>query len=427
MDSLSIAILTLALSGPAAEQLPSEAVREWSDASGSKRAQAVLVSIDGDAIWLRRSDGKRVSARLANLSQRDQLYVSTQQRRAAAISAASTTAAAVERAAETLKPLQKLSGWTASNHSEIERPPAPAALVYVRVSRRFLEQFVERHIRQRKPVVDCVLGARIEGESETHGHTRLALVPATGRLVGEIEFLGTVQAHTRGYKGPVVLHNVSDTSFTARKQIAMDDTGFRAAPATISGPTQLQTIDIDTSLPRLRGRIAERVAWRHVESSHNQAEAITGDHTTTDVRRDFDARVNKSIAKVQSVLGEKIPDLEAGTYTVPTDVRFRSNVDSVEMAILRRDATADDRKLRPPPADADFDLSLRVHRTLFTSAIKDPQLIQDLAPLLMKLLQARADFVAKNKNQSTSKPTVDTDAKWSTDLEWLSLDFKEST
>ena len=205
----------------------------------------------------------------------------------------------------------------------------------------------------------------------------------------------------------------------------MDDSGLRVAPATADASTRLRTNCIGTSLPRLRGRIARRIAWRRTRSSHGQAQAITADHTADDIRDDFDERVNRSMAKVQKLFGSKLPDLETGKSPMPTDLRFRSKTDYLEMAILRENATPEERKLRPPMPKEKTDVSVRVHRTLFTSAIEDPQLMQDLAPLFAKLLEARPNQETST-GRTPAKGGSDTEPKWAIDLEWVSLDFKDA-
>ena len=110
----------------------------------------------------------------------------------------------------------------------------------MRVSGDFLEDYIERSVRQRKEVRDCILGARIVGESDTQGKTRLTLIPSNDQLRANIAFDGTVRARTRGYKGPVVLHNISDSTFRAHKLIAMDDAGLRVAPSTADVSTRLR-------------------------------------------------------------------------------------------------------------------------------------------------------------------------------------------
>ena len=172
--------------------------------------------------------------------------------------------------------------------------------------------------------------------------------------------------------------------------IALDDLGLRAAPSAADVSTRLRTTFITTSLPRLRGRIATRIAWRRVSQTHARAEAITSDHTADDIREDFDKRINQSMANVQNFLGANLRALETGRSPMPTDVRYRCKTECVEMGLVREDATADERKLRPPVALEDSDVSVRLHRSLLTSAIEDPQLVQTLAPMLTRLLDALA-------------------------------------
>src|SRR4249919_659231 len=45
--------------------------REWTDASGSKHVRAVLLRIEGDKLWLRRSDGKLATTTVSQLSRAD--------------------------------------------------------------------------------------------------------------------------------------------------------------------------------------------------------------------------------------------------------------------------------------------------------------------------------------------------------------------
>ena len=84
---------------------------------------------------------------------------------------------------------------------------------------------------------DYILGARIAGESDTRGKTALELLPSNGRLLGKITFEGTVHSQTRGYKSPVVLHQISDSTFRSSKLISLDEKGLRVSPATTDAPT----------------------------------------------------------------------------------------------------------------------------------------------------------------------------------------------
>jgi hypothetical protein len=385
------------------------------------------MKIDGDTLWLRRADGKHTQTTMSALSEPDRQYVAAHRALFSDVSKPPSVASQViENVADYVETIQQLPDRLTPSQVDRDCPQVPAAIIYVRVSKDFLEDYVERSVRRRKDVHDCILGARIVGESDTLGKTRLTLIPNNSYLSANIGFDGTVRARTRGYKSPVVVHSISDSTFNAHKQIRLDDSGLHTAPSTAKVCTNLRTTGITTSLPRLRGRIATRIAWRRVSQSRCQAEAIAADHTADDIRSDFDQRINRSVANVQKLLGTKIVELETGRSPMPTDVRFRCRPESLEMAIIREDATLEERKLRPPAAMEGADVSVRVHRTLFTSAIEDPQLIQNLAPLLTKLLDARSKQNGEGvRTNASDKPG--TDANWAIDSEWVSLDFTDTS
>jgi hypothetical protein len=240
--------------------------------------------------------------------------------------------------------------------------------------------------------------------------------------LGRITFEGTVHARTHGHKGPVIVHYVSDSDFLAQKTISMDDSGVRVGPATARAQSRLRLMGVNSTL-RLGRRIATRIGRRRAQQSHGQAQRITAGRTADDVREDFNERINRSMARVQRVLGSKIPELEHGRSPMPTDVRFRSNRDSVEVAILRENATAEEYRLRPPPAKENADVSVRVHRTLFTSAVENPQLLQKLSPLFQQLLEAREP---REGRQRSSRDPSAAAPQWNIDFEWLSLDFQDT-
>ena len=175
--------LTWAICGTAitavAQTSPPEIQREWTDASGTRRARATLLRVEGDRLWLQRPDGRLTTTTLQNLSKRDRQYVAS--RRSAGTSSTqsdeksdspSLASSAVETVTDAVETIQQLPNWLAGNQDAAATPAVPAALVYVRVSRDFLEDYVERNVRRRKPVRDCVLGAAHYGRIRNARHER---------------------------------------------------------------------------------------------------------------------------------------------------------------------------------------------------------------------------------------------------------------
>ena len=402
--------------------------RQWTGASGTRHARAALLSVDGNKVSLCRTDGRLVATTLNQLSETDRQYVATQQHDSAQSDANSTQPPpdqpVVQKVLEHLPSLDQLPTALRPPSFTNEQSVVPATLVYVRVSRDFLEDYVDRTVRQKEPVHDNILGARIEGDSETQGKTHIVLKPSDSQVLADVEFFGTVHSRTLGYKGPTVMHYVSDETFTARKPISMGELGLGVAPATAQVRTRLQTTSIETSLPRLIGRIAERIAWRQDAHARGQAEAITSQHSAATISSGLDRRIDRSVAKVQDTLSSQIAALEFNRGSVPRIVQFRSTADYVEVAMVRDGATLDELSLQPPAVEGNPDIAVRVHRTVIGSALADPQITQKLAQLLVKLLEVRiAQKALTIVGMGADLPATST--KWKVDLNWLAVDFTD--
>jgi hypothetical protein len=423
---VNIGITAAAMNPVTHERSASATSREWTNASGTKHVWAVLLRVEGDTLWLRRSDGKLATTTISQLSKADREYVARNPPRTASDSTAESKPNGIAtKIADKVQSMAELPGWTKGSQPENPKRLVPAALVYVRVSRQFLEDYVERSVRQTRPVTDVILGARVRGQSHTRGNTNLELLPSSGRLSGRIAFDGTVHADTRAYKGPVILHQFSDSTFRSSKLISFDEKGLRVTRARTVARTDVTTTSIDTCLPRLRGRIARRIAWRRVAGSQRQAESITAQHTAARISRDFDERIDRSVAKVKEVFRSKTPQWKLEGQEARTEMRFRSSANSVEMAVVRREATTEERQLRPPKVDGNPDVAVRMHRAMLTRAMIDPKVQTDLAPLFLKLLNARFARSQEADSKAGKESPADT-SKWSFDLDWLALDFTDS-
>ena len=229
------------------------AMTKWTDASGMRHGQAKLDPDDGGKLWLRKPNANPTFM-----------------------------VADSENPIPTPPlPCDLFNEWptigsmgSSATQRQIRKPAAPrlasefsalpANLVYLRVSREFLENYVERAVHQNLPVRDCILGTKIIGEASTSGKTVVVLQPSDGQAVADVDFSGTVHARSRGLRAPVILHSIADTRFRARKRIVMGNPGLTVAPAKCSATTRSMTMRIDSYLPGLRGRLAERLAWRRV-------------------------------------------------------------------------------------------------------------------------------------------------------------------
>jgi len=301
------------------------------------------------------------------------------------------------------------------------RRDVPTTLVWARMSREFLANHIERDVDRKKPVRDVILGTPIAGESHTTGKTRFVLYPNDRQALGEVEFVGKVHAVTVGHNGPATLDYLSDSTFRARKQLGVGESGLSASSATAIAPTHLTATHIGISLPGLRGRIGQRIAWRRVAKSQSAADAEVSDHTARDIRHDLDAKLNESIASIDEKVQSQLAILQQGDENLV--MRSRSTPDYVEVALCRDSASGEDFAMPSFTIEGNPEIAVRVHRTMLVQAMSNPQIRGMIAPFLGKAFDT--SVVATPETPASQKTNLQV-SKFSTGGEWTSLELKTS-
>lgn len=290
--------------------------------------------------------------------------------------------------------------------------------LWLRISRQRLADYVERSVNRTKPVRDIIVGTPINGESHTTGNVRLILYSNKSNALGEIVFEGKVDAFTIGHKGPAVMEYDSRSTVRGHKQIIVNETGLVAMPAVVEAPTKLRPTSIRTNLPGLRGRIAQRIARQRVSASIGQATAEVANHTARDICHDLDAKVDDSIASIQSVLKTQLASMKNNDGAGPFVVCSRSTQNFVELAVCeKKDAT------QPMPTfdvAGDSDIAVRIHRSLLAKIATTPELLTRLSPLLGTAVagELAGSPSADNKQQHSASS-----AKWTLNGDWIAADF----
>jgi len=296
-------------------------------------------------------------------------------------------------------------------------------LVWVRMSRGYLANHMERNVDRKKPVRDYILGTTITGESRTTGKTQFVLYPNDRQALGEVRFVGEVRAETVGRNGPAILDYKSNSKFQARKQVTIGESGLSASAAVADAPTRLTATNIRTNLPGLRNRIVQRIAWRRVANSQSQADAIVSDHTADDIRRDLDRKLNESIASIQNKVQLQIAKLQRDGDKGNLMMRSRSTPDYIEVALCRRSANGDEVQIPSFPIDGNPEIAVRVHRTTLIQAMSDPQIREMIAPLMANTLKKQLLATVEAPNSQTGNLQL---TNWSSGDEWTSLEFTVS-
>src|SRR5260221_9069816 len=185
----------------------------------------------------------------------------------------------------------------------------PENMVYVRASLPFLRRWTERDVSYNAPVNDNILGTPVVGNSSTVSHVQFELQLNPQAAVGVLSLIGTTNCSTVGDGGPVHVFSNGISQFQSAKTVWLDWDGIHSTAAVTNAKTRLVTTGFDTSLPRLRGRIALRIAGNRADATHGMAEAVTAEHLSQRVSRRFDDSTKEELAALWRVLSAQIPAL----------------------------------------------------------------------------------------------------------------------
>jgi hypothetical protein len=298
----------------------------------------------------------------------------------------------------------------------------PAELVHIRVSLRLLEQNIEQAVVRDTDIVDTILGTSIRGQARTVATTTLSLRDDPHQAVFDVVFTGAVNSQTRGENGPVVLYGWANTPFRVTKQLTLNADGMHLSPTVTYALTSSMTTKIDTKLSGLRGRIAERVAWRRSAERRPEADAIASRHAADQIRAEFDKEVRQTVARMEKALLDGTRDLHLDFAGAAPTIHFSSTPEHLDIVLHRPHANEAEWSLTPPAIDGNPALAVRAHRVVVRRAFANASLQQ-----LVQTLTSRKKSDAGVETVKTSAPQgVTFEMRWSADRNWLILDHLDS-
>ena len=193
--------------------------------------------------------------------------------------------------------LSLLAGWAAVNAADPQ--PEPTRQIVVRLSRDVFAPLVENEVDRTTDVTDVILGTSVRGRARTRGMPQLDLVPDQNRASFVVTLRGTNVSRTTGRNGPAIVYTRADTQFVATKRITFEaGKGFVAQPALIRAETRTTTEGVGATRRGFIGRIVRRRAWRRVNATRPQVDAIARQKAESRIRAAFDQSVAAKLARV---------------------------------------------------------------------------------------------------------------------------------
>ncbi len=288
----------------------------------------------------------------------------------------------------------------------------PKNMIYVRLSRQFLEKTAARNVDRQTPVVDVVLGAQVCGTSHTVGRVDYQLQPNDRAGVAALRFTGSTAFDSVAYAGPVRVFTSGVTRFESTKPIWMDAAGMHSSPAVTTARTHSTITGVDSTLPGLRGRIATRIGSRKSAESLAQAESITADHTRIAIERDFNRETDQQLAGIWKSVSDQIATLPLDRTMGTAQLKVSSTRDAIEVVVLGA-ANAPEIGAAPSSLKEGAAVEAYVHAGLLTKFMAGAASLNNLPPAAAQIASAPG-----------APPLQPRQMRWSADGQWLAISWQ---
>jgi hypothetical protein len=407
--------------------------RTFTDSSGERTAQAAFVERQAGRVILRRPDGRLARVDFAALSDVDRQYIKQLEFRLAPDSLArnSTTDSLDGLVSGLSRRIRGASTWMSSDWkkllaavavpetktSAVEAQSAPARLATIKVSRALLAQRIERDVAKQEYLHDVIVSVPIHGPAFTQGSTTVQLVPSHDRGVVDILLYGVCDSDTSGSTQGVTIHSHAVTRFAARKRLLVNPNGVQPLPAVSSATTQTQTTGINTSRPRLRGRIATRIASSRVAESRAQANWESARHAEQRINAALDEEVESLLAAIKPKLSRTTAELAA--LQQDTGYQLRYSTTPLHLVISVDDPQGD-ADVIPPVLGDDRLVAVQVHNSLLKQVLGSDR----LRVLLSEWSDARQP---QGMLVSAAATEMEMRSHWSRDGNWLTIHWEDQS
>jgi hypothetical protein len=291
--------------------------------------------------------------------------------------------------------------------------PMPENLIYVRLSLPFLKRYTAHDVSESAPVNDYILGSQIGGVSQTVGSTEFILQPSDRAGLAELHFLGTNSYDSIADAGKVQVLTRGITRFASAKAIRIDGQGIHLGAAATNANSSSIITGIQTSLPRLRGRIALEIGSRRAAESLAEADAITADHTALQISKEFDDTAAGEIADLWKTIDAQFAVIPADHPLRRCGLQVSSTNDALQFVVVGPPGRNLPRVAPPTSLAADAEVEVQVHVALVKYLITNVGMQKMLQPVMDR-------FASMPASADSGRSKI----HWSDDHRWLSIGWK---
>ncbi|HEY2881218.1 MAG TPA: hypothetical protein VGJ15_02265 [Pirellulales bacterium] len=225
-------------------------------------------------------------------------------------------------------------------------------------------------------VSDTILGAMVNGKSQTTTQLHVHLVPDPARVHLLFEAEGLVDSQTQATRGPATFTSHGEANFTVRKAVILDSNGLMTAKALAMADSATQLTGVHTTMDGkpLVGNIARRVAAREEQSKRDEAKQEIDQKVAAQAEARMNADVDRRLKQADEQAGIQLLD-PLKKLDVPAEpIAFETNVNRFSLRLrLAGESQLGGHTLRPL-APSDSLLSVQVHESALNNVLDQLQL-----------------------------------------------------
>ena len=400
-----------------AQELPT---RLWVSRRGDQYLRAQLVRRNESTLVLRDERGNLNEVDLADLSNEDRDFALSQKATlkpnsppdSDSVTKQEAVANKIKKLPKVIRNLQRLLRAGKSTDEDGGRNAlfGDDSSVYIELSGKFLNEFIQVPINQQQRVNERILGTPVDGNAQTTGVATIGLIPSREYASFEVIVSGQSDSLTTGRQPLINVHSDGTTWFEARKPLRIGTSGIELFKAQAKAKSTVNRSSVSTEIPGRVGRLVGRITARVVELQQPKIDSAASERAAYRAATDLDQRINGEVMRVQKVLTEIAPGLADGKPIVP--IRFRTSSNKLGILIGEYE----------PPEWQDFETRTGLNAQDITVVLpKKTVATGKRLDMAMRLLSFSIEDQLKGiVDPKKLKPTRES---WSSDKQWLTLEW----
>lgn len=182
------------------------------------------------------------------------------------------------------------------------------ANIRMSMTEQFANRFLPAIQHVRAPVREQILGADVQGQSDSLTRLHVRLVPDPDEIRVKLEADGYMASQTHSRRGPVTTMNRNGSRYIIQKLLSLDPYGIRVGRSRAAATADTQLLDLRTQYDTfpILGTMVRRVARQKHEESRYAVRRIIGDRVASHVRERVDAQLEKELHQAQQQLTRKV-------------------------------------------------------------------------------------------------------------------------